>query len=89
MLEIIFASNLLSALIRLWPLILFRLGLPRLQVFLINSRGLLVGKLGFLGTAKKDLGMDLFIKIKILPCEYLFTLISKTWEASNLVTFSV
>ena len=89
MLEIIFASNLLSALIKLWPSILFRLGLPRLQVLLINFRGLLMDKLGFLGTEKKDLGIDLFTKVKILPGEYLFILIGKTWEASNLVTFSV
>ena len=74
---IIFASNLLSRLIRLWPSKSFRLGLPKLQVLFIDSRGLLVDRLGFLGTVEKDLETDLFFEVKKLPGRCLYTLIGK------------
>lgn len=79
----------ISALIRFWPSKLFQLGLPQLQVLLVDFKRLLVGKLGFLGTVGKDLGIDLVFEIKILPNKCSFILIGKSWKASNLVTFFV
>lgn len=48
-----------------------------MQALFVDFRALLVGRLGFLGITRKDLGIDLFSEEKILPDEYLFTLISK------------
>ena len=54
MLILIFVSVLLSILINLWPLKLFRVGLSQLQAFFINSKELLMGKLGFIGIVEKN-----------------------------------